>query len=171
MAHVWIIRDSTYSKSLFWAAPAFPPADTLHLAPVVLPTSRLSCVSCHSPLPQHDSPQIPTVALHAYIIQSELLSLALNTPPYGPCPPPPTPVSSLPLSVQPHQPASCYHPLPVHLSCCLVLLLISPQLLCLVKAIPSFGSAQTILCLRDFVSNLPAITVCSLFYYSICLTL
>ena len=121
MAHVCIIRDSTHSKSLFWAAPAFPPAATLHLAPVVLPTSCLSCVSCHSPLPQHDSPpHIPTVALHAYIIQSELLSLELNTPPYSPCPPPPTPVSSLPLSVQPHQPASCYHPLPVRLSCCLV---------------------------------------------------
>ena len=71
---------------------------------------------------QRGSPcHTPSASLHACIIQSKLHNLAFKTPRSGPCASPCPQASSLPLSVQPLQPASCCYPLSVGLSCCFVL--------------------------------------------------
>ena len=74
-----------------------------------------------STAPRGSPPHTPSASLHACIVQPKLHNLALKTPRSGPCGSPCPQVSSLPLSVQPHQPASCCYPPSVGLSCCFVL--------------------------------------------------
>lgn len=143
-------RLNTQQKPLL-SSPAFPP----HLHP---PSSV--CGSSHLPpalylLPQSTAPRgspphTPSASLRARLMQPKLHNLAFKTPRSGPCASPAlrylhnhfrcSPTSLLPAVTLPQW------------VCPVVLffLLISPQLLCLVETIPPFGSAQIILCLRDF---------------------
>lgn len=165
-------RLNTQQKPLL-SSPCLPTrTGTLHLVLVVPPSSLLLCISCHSPLLSGSPCHTPSASLHACIIQSKLHNLAFKTPRSGPCAAPCPQASSLPLSVQPLQPASCCCPLSVGLSCSFVLPIDFSS-----AALPGQNHPTIWFCSdytlseRHFFNNLPAITACSLLYYSTCLIL